>query len=180
VNHLALTSDAPSKPIAFPFLIRVSWQLFTFAVHVGQGSKGTSRGLELELRNVTFGYTPERPVLHDVSLQVERGQSCAIVGPSGSGKSTILRLLVMPNPLCYSSPLLFTRLFFGVFILVCAGLALPLHHCPELSAFTAKVQTPGVNTFRRALALLLMCSIIVDGWLYPSMVGATTSVAIAT
>ncbi len=47
----------------------------------------------VELRQVSFGYDAERPILHDVSLTVEGGETVAIVGSSGSGKSTIGRLL---------------------------------------------------------------------------------------
>ena len=47
----------------------------------------------VELRNVHFGYTPDTPVLHDISLVVEPGQSVAIVGRSGAGKSTLVNLL---------------------------------------------------------------------------------------
>ncbi len=47
----------------------------------------------VELRQVSFGYDVERPILHDVSLTVEGGETVAIVGSSGSGKSTIGRLL---------------------------------------------------------------------------------------
>ena len=48
---------------------------------------------KLEFRNLTFGYDPHRPVLHDVSLSIRPGEKLAIVGPTGSGKSTLIRLL---------------------------------------------------------------------------------------
>lgn len=48
----------------------------------------------IELRDVTFGYDPAEPVLHDVSLEIPAGSFCGIVGPTGSGKSTLLALLL--------------------------------------------------------------------------------------
>ncbi len=48
---------------------------------------------DLELRNVTFGYEPGRPVLRDVNLRARPGETIALVGPTGSGKSTIAALL---------------------------------------------------------------------------------------
>ena len=51
-------------------------------------------GVGVVLDRVTFGYRPGAPpVLHDVSLTVPPGTSCAIVGGTGSGKSTVLRLV---------------------------------------------------------------------------------------
>lgn len=43
--------------------------------------------------HVDFAYTPGTPVLHDICLDVEPGQTVAIVGESGSGKSTLVDLL---------------------------------------------------------------------------------------
>lgn len=47
----------------------------------------------VELRGVSFGYDPARPVLHGIDLLAEPGQTVALVGPTGSGKSTILSLI---------------------------------------------------------------------------------------
>jgi ATP-binding cassette subfamily B multidrug efflux pump len=47
----------------------------------------------IEFENVTFAYEPGRPVLHDVSFEVERGQTVALVGPTGAGKTTIANLI---------------------------------------------------------------------------------------
>jgi len=48
---------------------------------------------QLEFRHLDFGYSPDIPVLHDVSFTIAAGEKLAIVGPTGSGKSTLIRLL---------------------------------------------------------------------------------------
>jgi ABC-type multidrug transport system fused ATPase/permease subunit len=48
----------------------------------------------LQVRAVRHGYTPGRPVLHDVTFTTEPGRTVAVVGPTGSGKSTLAGLLV--------------------------------------------------------------------------------------
>jgi ABC-type multidrug transport system fused ATPase/permease subunit len=47
----------------------------------------------VEFRDVIFGYHPALPVLHNLNLHIEAGQTVAIVGPTGAGKSTIAGLL---------------------------------------------------------------------------------------
>ena len=48
---------------------------------------------ELVFRNINFHYTPDQPVLRDVSLSVKQGETIAIVGPNGCGKSTLANLI---------------------------------------------------------------------------------------
>ena len=48
---------------------------------------------EIEYRNVSFAYRPDRIVLKDVNVKIGKGQTVALVGQSGSGKSTFVDLL---------------------------------------------------------------------------------------
>jgi ATP-binding cassette subfamily B protein len=48
---------------------------------------------KIELKNISFGYTPRQLVLEDINFVVEPYQTVALVGRSGSGKSTLVKLL---------------------------------------------------------------------------------------
>ncbi|GAA5144392.1 ABC transporter ATP-binding protein [Pseudonocardia eucalypti] len=54
-------------------------------------------GGAIQVRDVSFGYRPDRDVLREVSLDVRPGERIAVVGPSGAGKSTLGRLLAGIN-----------------------------------------------------------------------------------
>ncbi len=49
---------------------------------------------EVELKDVSFGYTKEKTVIHNFSMKAEKGSLVAIVGPTGAGKTTIINLLM--------------------------------------------------------------------------------------
>ena len=59
--------------------------------HRGQGAE---QGGVIEFQNVAFSYTPERPLISDLSFQVQPGQTVAIVGPTGAGKTTLVNLIM--------------------------------------------------------------------------------------
>ena len=46
------------------------------------------------LKDVTFGYTEDKTILKNVSVNAKKGQTVAIVGPTGAGKTTIINLLM--------------------------------------------------------------------------------------
>ena len=51
------------------------------------------KGGAIRFDNVAFSYNDETTALHDINLDIEAGQTIALVGPSGAGKSTILNLI---------------------------------------------------------------------------------------
>lgn len=48
----------------------------------------------IRIRNASFGYRKEEPVIHDISLDIPRAAVVLVVGPVGSGKSTLLRSIL--------------------------------------------------------------------------------------
>jgi ATP-binding cassette subfamily B protein len=49
---------------------------------------------EVEFDHVTFGYNPDKVIIHDFTTKVKAGQRVAIVGPTGAGKTTMVNLLM--------------------------------------------------------------------------------------
>ena len=48
----------------------------------------------MEIRDMFFSYTPDKPLIEDFNLSVKPGQRIAIVGPTGCGKTTFINLLM--------------------------------------------------------------------------------------
>ena len=57
----------------------------------------------VELSNVSFSYSPSKPLIEDLNLSVKPGQRVAIVGPTGCGKTTIINLLMRFYDVCGGS-----------------------------------------------------------------------------
>ncbi|MGY5339646.1 ABC transporter ATP-binding protein [Levilactobacillus spicheri] len=47
----------------------------------------------LDIQGLSFGYTPDHPILHDLSLTLHRGEMISLVGQNGVGKSTLSNLI---------------------------------------------------------------------------------------
>ncbi|MFD4582807.1 ABC transporter ATP-binding protein [Streptomyces sp. NPDC058434] len=59
-----------------------------------RGARPDERRGAVELEKVSFRYDPQTPLIEDLSLAVEPGQTVAIVGPTGAGKTTLVNLLM--------------------------------------------------------------------------------------
>ena len=58
-----------------------------------QGQEAVVASGRFAFENVSFGYEKDRPVLLEVSFELQPGESCAVIGPSGAGKSTLMNLV---------------------------------------------------------------------------------------
>lgn len=72
---------------------RIEEILATEVEPIGQGEKMIVAGQTIKAENVTFYYSPERPVLQNVSFEAKPNSVIAFAGSSGGGKSTIFALL---------------------------------------------------------------------------------------
>ena len=56
--------------------------------------KLTNFNKKIEISNLNFEYVKNFPVLNDISININKGQTTAIVGSTGSGKSTLIKLIL--------------------------------------------------------------------------------------
>lgn len=57
-------------------------------------AEGMDKPRYIHIDHITFSYREDKPLLHDFSLQADRGESIAVTGPSGCGKTTLSKLLL--------------------------------------------------------------------------------------
>jgi ATP-binding cassette subfamily B protein len=64
------------------------------AIHSGSQVLNPVVHGDIQLKNVTFGYTPNFPIVENLTLEIAANKTTAIVGATGSGKSTLVKLLL--------------------------------------------------------------------------------------
>ncbi len=93
-----LTSLAGAERVFQLIDLQPAWTDAPSATDLADPRAGAAPGVEVpgarvEFRAVSFGYQPDRLVLHEISLRAAPGQTVALVGHTGSGKSTIVSLV---------------------------------------------------------------------------------------
>jgi ATP-binding cassette subfamily B protein len=75
-----------------PSAAEVAHKAYESAVNSADGRLTLLRG-DVRFTDVTFGYNPDKPVLHDITWFAKPGQKIALVGATGAGKTTVTNLI---------------------------------------------------------------------------------------
>lgn len=98
INPLMLIMDGMPKVQGIrPVLSRLE-TIIDYRDSAFEGSQLPTFEKSIRLHKVGFSYDEKRPILKDVSLELQKDKKYAVVGPSGSGKSTLIRLLTGTYP----------------------------------------------------------------------------------
>jgi ATP-binding cassette subfamily B protein len=84
-----LQSGVASAERVFEFLDADEQDAETAAQHLPAKTDG-----HVEFQDVTFSYTPDKPLIENLSFTAEPGHTVAIVGPTGAGKTTLVNLVM--------------------------------------------------------------------------------------
>lgn len=84
-----LQSGVASAERTFELLDAEEQEPETSTSHLPERTDG-----HVEFENVSFSYTPERPLIEDLSFEARPGHTVAIVGPTGAGKTTLVNLVM--------------------------------------------------------------------------------------
>lgn len=95
-NSLKTVIELAAKFRQDSFYIDKIREFLSFSPQIASGDRRAEKEnfMELELKNVSFGYDVLKPILKDVSLNIKNGEKIAIVGYNGAGKTTLIKLLM--------------------------------------------------------------------------------------
>lgn len=89
-----LTRQVRDLQIAAASIERIAWLTATpRTIRDGRGGELSAGPLDIEFRDVSFGYDEDSRALHEVSFRLPAGRVLGVVGRTGSGKSTLMRLV---------------------------------------------------------------------------------------
>ncbi len=59
----------------------------------------SNKSIDIEIKNLSFAYQKEKPILQNINIKIKKGSKIALVGASGSGKTTLANIIVGFYPL---------------------------------------------------------------------------------